>query len=83
VREGIIATDRDGIITTVNRAALVTLGLDTEMPVAGRPIHEILPKSGLMSVLTIGTPDFNREVWLRSQTHDSNSDVIMLNACRR
>jgi len=67
VREGIIAINRDGIITTVNRAALVTLGLDTETPVAGRPIHEILPESGLMSVLATGTPDFDREVWLRNR----------------
>ncbi|MFT6978873.1 MAG: two-component system CitB family sensor kinase [Marinobacter psychrophilus] len=67
VREGIIAINRDGIITTVNRAALITLGLDTEMPVLGRPIHEILPESGLMSVLATGTPEFDREVWLRNR----------------
>jgi two-component system CitB family sensor kinase len=67
VREGIIAINRDGIITTVNRAALLTLGLDAEMPVLGRPIHEILPESGLMSVLATGTPEFDREVWLRNR----------------
>tara|TARA_R110000824_G_scaffold6496_8_gene29970 strand:- start:3504 stop:5132 length:1629 start_codon:yes stop_codon:yes gene_type:complete len=67
VREGIIAINRDGIITTVNRAALTTLGLNSDVPVAGRPIWEILPESDLMSVLATGTPDFDREVWLRNR----------------
>lgn len=67
VREGIIAINRDGIITTVNRAALTTLGLDTDAPVAGRPILEVLPESDLLSVLATGIPDFDREVWLRNR----------------
>ena len=67
VREGIIAINRDGIITTVNRAALTTLGLNTDTPVAGRPILEVLPESDLMSVLSSGIPDFDREVWLRNR----------------
>src|SRR5690606_5668819 len=67
VREGIIAINRDGIITTVNLAALTTLGLDEDPPVAGRPILEILPESDLMSVLSSGIPDFDREVWLRNK----------------
>ncbi|MGO1659502.1 MAG: ATP-binding protein [Marinobacter sp.] len=67
VREGIIAINRDGIITTVNRAALITLGLEAENPIAGRPILEVLPESDLMSVLGTGVPDFDREVWLRNR----------------
>ncbi|MGK0525729.1 MAG: two-component system CitB family sensor kinase [Pseudomonadales bacterium] len=67
VREGIIAINRDGIITTVNRAALTTLGLNTDTPVAGRPILEVLPESDLMSVMSSGIPDFDREVWLRNR----------------
>ncbi len=67
VREGIIAINRDGIITTVNRAALTTLGLNTDIPVAGRPILEVLPESDLMSVMSSGIPDFDREVWLRNR----------------
>jgi len=67
VREGIIAINRHGIITTVNRAALTTLGLSTDSQVAGRPILEVLPESDLMSVLTSGIPDFDREVWLRNR----------------
>ncbi|CAN0587605.1 unnamed protein product, partial [Laminaria digitata] len=67
VREGIIAINRDGIITTVNRTALNTLGLEPDMALAGKPILEVLPESDLMSVLTTGQPDFDREVWLRNR----------------
>ncbi|MFV8571454.1 ATP-binding protein [Marinobacter sp. SBS5] len=67
VREGIIAINRDGIITTVNRAALETLGMDADTAVAGRPILEVLPDSDLLSVLESGIPDFDREVWLKNR----------------
>ena len=67
VREGIIAINRDGVITTVNRAALETLRLDADAPVAGRPILDVLPESDLLAVLQSGIPDFDREVWLRGR----------------
>ncbi len=67
VREGIIAINRDGVITTFNRTALETLGIDPETPLSGRPILEVLPESDLLSVLESGVPDFDREVWLRNR----------------
>lgn len=67
VREGIIAVNREGIITTVNRAAYETLDLPAQEPVAGKPILEILPESSLLSVLHSGEPDFDREIWLRGR----------------
>lgn len=67
VREGIIAINRDGIITTVNRTALETLGFNTETVLAGKPLLDILPESDLLSVLDSGQPDFDREVWLRGR----------------
>ncbi|MEX0606331.1 MAG: response regulator [Marinobacter sp.] len=67
VREGIIAINREGLITTVNRTALDTLGLDPETPLTGQPVLSILPESDLLSVLESGTPDFDREVWLRGR----------------
>ncbi|MGX1202752.1 sensor histidine kinase [Marinobacter sp. EN3] len=67
VREGIIAVNRDGIITTANRAAYETLELPENEPLAGKPILDILPESSLMSVLQTGQPDFDREVWLRGR----------------
>ena len=67
VREGIIAVNRDGVITTVNRAAYETLDLPSDQPVTGRPISEILPENGLISALTSGEPDFDQEIWLRGR----------------
>lgn len=67
VREGIIAINRDGMITTFNRTALETLGIDPDTPLSGRPILDVLPESDLLSVLESGTPDFDREVWLRNR----------------
>ncbi len=67
VREGIIAVNRDGVITMANRAACANLGLPEETELAGRPILEILPESTLLSVLATRKPDFDREVWLRGR----------------
>lgn len=67
VREGIIAINRDGLITTFNRTALETLGIDPDTPLSGRPILEVLPESDLLSILESGVPDFDREVWLRNR----------------
>lgn len=67
VREGIIAINREGIITTANRAAYETLELPGEPPLAGRPILEVLPESSLPAILESGQPDFDREIWLRGR----------------
>ena len=67
VREGIIAINRDGIITTFNRTAVETLGLTPDTRLAGQPITSILPESGLPSVLKSGTPQFDQEVWLNNR----------------
>ncbi|PHQ75991.1 MAG: histidine kinase [Marinobacter sp.] len=67
VREGIIAINRDGVITTFNRTALETLGIDPDTPLSGRPILDVLPESDLLSVLESGMPDFDREAWLRNR----------------
>lgn len=67
VREGIIAINRDGTITTANRAACETLGLPPDTPLTGQPILDVLPESELLSVLETGEPDFDREIWLRGR----------------
>ncbi|RDE18778.1 sensor histidine kinase [Motiliproteus coralliicola] len=64
VREGIIAINADGRITTINRAAIETLGLDEDRTLTGRPISEVLPDSQMLDVLRSGEPQFDREVWL-------------------
>lgn len=67
VREGIIAIDRNGRITTANRTAIETLGLAPGTPLTGQPIDQVLPGNHLMSVLTSGKPDFDTEVWFQGQ----------------
>lgn len=67
VREGIIAINRDGIITTFNRTAVRTLGLDPDTRLAGQPISDILPDNNLMTALETGESAFDQEVWLEGR----------------
>ncbi|WP_419414515.1 ATP-binding protein [Pontibacter sp. JAM-7] len=63
VREGIIAINTEGRITTFNAAAVRTLGLGESTRLSGRLIEEILPGSAMMDVLTTGEPEYDLEVW--------------------
>lgn len=67
VREGIIAIDREGRITTCNRTAIETLGLAESTELTGQPINRVLPGNNLMAVLDNGEPDFDKEVWFQGQ----------------
>lgn len=67
VREGIIAIDEKGRITTFNRAAVKTLGLPEDTPLTDRPISEVLPDSRMSEVLVTGEPQFDKEVWMQNQ----------------
>ncbi|WP_375192228.1 ATP-binding protein [Marinobacter sp.] len=67
VREGIIAINREGMITTGNRAAYETLDLPPEPPLAGQHVLDVLPESSLPAILESGEPDFDREIWLRGR----------------
>ncbi|PTY38290.1 histidine kinase [Saccharospirillum sp. MSK14-1] len=67
VREGIVAVNRDGQITTVNRTAIETLGLAPDTALVGTKIDEILPDSGLLPILDSGESQFDQEVWLNGR----------------
>ncbi|WP_227546056.1 ATP-binding protein [Marinobacter fonticola] len=67
VREGIIAINRGGTITTFNRTAIKTLGLDPDTRLAGKPIAHILPDNNLMTALETGESAFDQEVWLQGR----------------
>ncbi len=67
VREGIIAVNSEGRITTFNKAAVDTLGLDANSRLTDRPIEEVLPDSRLMEVLRSGKPQFDKDVWLQDR----------------
>ncbi len=64
VREGIIAINAEGRITTFNRTAIETLGLSPETRLTGRAIDEVLPDNRMLEVLKTGEPQFDQEVWL-------------------
>ncbi|WP_020682325.1 ATP-binding protein [Marinobacterium rhizophilum] len=68
VREGIIAVNTEGLISTVNKAAASTLGLADTESLIGRPIQDVLPDSRLPDLLASGEPEFDRELTLRGQT---------------
>ncbi|WP_228160698.1 MULTISPECIES: ATP-binding protein [Marinobacter] len=67
VREGIIAINRDGVITTFNRTAVDTLNLEADTRLAGRPIDEVLPENNLTRVIETGESAFDQEVWMRGR----------------
>ncbi len=67
VREGIIAINRHGIITTFNRRAIETLDLENASLLEGKHIEQVLPESRLLDLMEQGTPQFDREVWLRDK----------------
>ena len=65
VREGIIAINAEGCITTLNRAAIETFNLPATATLIGRPIQEVLPDSRMLDVLASGEPQYDQEVWLQ------------------
>jgi len=77
VREGIIAINAQGRITTFNRAAIQTLGLD-DAPLTGRPIREVLPDSRLPALLASGTPEFDTEITVRDRNLIVNRVPILV-----
>lgn len=72
VREGIIAINAKGEITTFNRTAIETLGLSSDIQLTGRLIQEVLPDNRMMEVLRNGIPQFDQEVWLQDRNLIAN-----------
>jgi two-component system CitB family sensor kinase len=62
VREGIIALNADGRITTFNKAAVDTLGLQDDMPLAGKHISEVLPNNTMLETLDSRQPLYDQEI---------------------
>ncbi len=66
IREGVISIDAEGCITTYNKKALQTLGVEN-ISISGRPIQEIFPQSDLWKVLETGQVELDREIELNGQ----------------
>jgi two-component system CitB family sensor kinase len=62
IREGIIAVNRDGIITMANRYALQLLQLPLSTEITGRHIEDIIPNTRLNEVVRTGEAEFDREM---------------------
>ncbi|TFB19599.1 sensor histidine kinase [Filobacillus milosensis] len=65
IREGIIAIDRDGMITILNYSARKLLGLTEDMKY--KHINEVLPNTKMYDVLENGESDMDDEMILRNR----------------
>ncbi len=62
--EGIIAVDRNGIITQMNRMARELLSGGTKADFTGKPVRELLPDIDLFDAIEKGETYHNREIVL-------------------
>ncbi|TMV48317.1 sensor histidine kinase [Paenibacillus mesophilus] len=62
IREGIIAVNREGVITMANRYALQLLQLPENAGISGLPIEEIIPNTRLNEVVRTGKAEFDSEM---------------------
>lgn len=77
VREGIIAINAEGRITTFNRAALKALNLPEEQPLSGQLLSDVLPDSRLPAMLETGAPEYDRETFINGRNLIINRLPIM------
>ncbi len=77
IREGIIAVDARGNITTINKAAFETIGLDSGQEVIGKPIRQILPQTMMMRILKTGESHFDREIIIGEEVIVANRIPIV------
>ena len=61
IREGIVAIDRDALVTVANRVAIESLGKHDEDELIGQHIHKVLPGAKLSRVLDGGEQRFDQE----------------------
>ncbi len=62
IREGIVAIDRDALVTVANQQALEILGKQSEDQVVGQHIREVLPGAKLSKILTGGEQRIDQEL---------------------
>lgn len=60
VREGIIAIDSGGRVTTVNQAAFETLGLAPDVDIIGRRVTEVFPETRMLDILESGVSQLDK-----------------------
>ena len=60
IREGIMAVDADGRITTVNQAAFTALNLVPDPDAIGKPVKEVFPQSKILDALATGESQLDK-----------------------
>lgn len=60
IREGIMAVDADGLITTVNQAAFKILSLKHDPKAVGKPVNTVFPESKILDALTTGESQLDK-----------------------
>ncbi len=79
VREGIIAVNAKGRIVTINQAAIDTLNMDNKLSLIGENIQEVLPDSELLSVISSGQAQYDKETWINEMEVIVNRIPIIQN----
>jgi two-component system, CitB family, sensor kinase len=62
IREGVVAVNGEGLITTINQAAIDTLGIKSDSNLIGKPIIEVFPQTKILDVLKTGKSQFDQEM---------------------
>jgi two-component system, CitB family, sensor kinase len=62
IREGVVAVNGEGLITTINQAAIDTLGIKSDSDLIGKPIIEVFPQTKILDVLKTGESQFDQEM---------------------
>ena len=71
VREGIIAIDNKGFVTTVNHAAIETLALETKGGIIGEDVRGVFPATRMFEVLKSGKSQLDQIL------HHNGRDIIV------
>ncbi len=78
IREGVLSIDAEGRITTFNKTALNTLGVDDDQ-IRGRSVRDVFPQSDLWKVLQTGQVELDREIDINGQHLIVNRLPIIVN----
>ena len=68
IREGIIAINANGVITTFNRAAIANLGLSANTQLIGDHVNRVEIDKLMLATLDSGQPQFDQELWLHDKS---------------
>lgn len=79
VREGIMAVDGEGVITTINAAAFRTLNLKPDPDVVGKPVKEVFPRTKMLEVLQTGKSQLDKVLTLNQKEIIVNRIPIITN----